>query len=96
MPTEAIIETHPTEVIIETHVDAALKQQAELILAAEGYTIERMFQNVLYRTVSDQALPYGLFGPNAETREAMEELRTGGGKSFATVADLMADLHEDD
>jgi hypothetical protein len=34
--------------------------------------------------------------PNEETRSAMRELEAGGGKTFNTVADLMADLNEDD
>ena len=33
---------------------------------------------------------------SAETLESMEELRTGGGKSFDTVAELMVDLNADD
>jgi len=33
--------------------------------------------------------------PNAETLEAIEELERDQGKSFATVAELMADLHSD-
>ena len=33
--------------------------------------------------------------PNAETREAMAELRAGKGKKFSSVEALMADLHEE-
>ena len=33
--------------------------------------------------------------PNAETREAIAELRAGQGKKFSSVEALMADLHDD-
>ena len=33
--------------------------------------------------------------PNAETREAMAELRAGKGKKFSSVEALMADLHDE-
>ncbi|MDR3166095.1 MAG: hypothetical protein LBU13_11035 [Synergistaceae bacterium] len=37
-----------------------------------------------------------LIGPmNAETREALEELRAGKGKRFDSVDELMADLNEE-
>ena len=32
--------------------------------------------------------------PNAETRAAMAELRTGKGKKFSNIEALMADLHD--
>jgi DNA-damage-inducible protein J len=86
----------PAEAVIQTRIDEALKQKAEAIYAAAGLTIDQMVKRMLQRTVDDQTVPYGLFGPNAETREAMEELQSGNGKAFSSVADLMADLNEDD
>lgn len=34
--------------------------------------------------------------PNKATRKAISELEAGKGKKFDDVAELMADLHEDD
>jgi hypothetical protein len=34
--------------------------------------------------------------PSFETLEAMEELHSGGGKCFTSVAELIADLNADD
>ena len=34
--------------------------------------------------------------PNAETIAAIEELERGGGKSFNSIEELMADLNADD
>ncbi|MDI9349945.1 MAG: hypothetical protein QM537_08110 [Candidatus Symbiobacter sp.] len=36
------------------------------------------------------------FHPNADTIAAIEELERGGGKSFKTIEELMADLDADD
>jgi DNA-damage-inducible protein J len=44
----------------------------------------------------ERRLPFEVKAPNRVTREAMAELEAGGGKEFATVADLMADLYADD
>jgi DNA-damage-inducible protein J len=86
----------PAEAIIETHIDASLKQQAEAIFAEAGTTIDQVLREVLEKSVANHSVPYGIFGPNAETRAAMDELRNGGGKKFDTVADLMAHLNADD
>ena len=48
------------------------------------------------RVADERRLPFEVRAPNATTREAIEELETGKGKSFATVEALMADLHADD
>jgi hypothetical protein len=34
--------------------------------------------------------------PNSKTQAAMRELETGGGKSFNSVADVMAELEAED
>ena len=46
--------------------------------------------------VSDKALPFEPLIPNATTIEAMKEARKGKLPRFATVNDLMADLHAAD
>jgi DNA-damage-inducible protein J len=86
----------PAEAIIETHIDAALKQKAEAIFAAEGLTIDYVVRRMLEKTVEGKCVPMDFFRPNAETLEAMEEARRGGLKSFSSVEDLMADLNAPD
>jgi DNA-damage-inducible protein J len=49
----------------------------------------------LIRTVAEKRLPFDP-QPTKETVEAMRELKKGGGKRYATVADLMTDLNADD
>jgi DNA-damage-inducible protein J len=84
------------EALIETHIDETIRQKAELAFAAAGLTIDQAIQRLLLRAADQQVLPLELYNPNAETLQAMEELRQGGGKTFPRVADLMADLQADD
>jgi DNA-damage-inducible protein J len=86
----------PADVLIETHIDEAVRRKAEVAFATAGLTIDEAIQRLLLRAADQQIVPLELYEPNADTLEAMEELRTGGGKSFNSVADLMADLNADD
>jgi hypothetical protein len=42
------------------------------------------------------SLPQGRDVPNAETIAAIEELERGGGKSFDSIEELMAELNADE
>jgi DNA-damage-inducible protein J len=44
----------------------------------------------------ERRLPFDVKVPNATTRKAIAELEAGKDKKFASVDDLMADLHADD
>jgi DNA-damage-inducible protein J len=59
-------------------------------------TVSDAFRILLTRIAREKALPFEPLVPNAVTIEAMREARGGGLKSFATVEELMADLHADD
>jgi DNA-damage-inducible protein J len=86
----------PAEALIETHIDETVRRKAELAFATAGLTIDQAIHRLLLRAAEQQIVPLELYEPNAETLEAMEELRVGGGKSFHSVAELMADLNADD
>jgi len=48
------------------------------------------------RSTSDEhRLPFEVKAPNATTKQAIAELEAGKGKKFASVNDLMTDLHAD-
>ena len=90
MPSENI----DTEVRVK--VDLLVKQEAEAIYAAAGYTLSGAFRMLLARTVAEQALPFDPLVPNAETIEAMRAARRGELTHFTTTNELFADLHADD
>ncbi|MES2016775.1 MAG: type II toxin-antitoxin system RelB/DinJ family antitoxin [Pseudomonadota bacterium] len=82
--------------VVRARIDAQVKEEATVVLAAMGLTISDAFRMLLTRVACEKALPFEPLVPNATTIEAMMEARRGGLKSFATVEDLMVDLDEDD
>ena len=50
----------------------------------------------MLRVANERRLPFDVKVPNATTRKAIAEFETWKGKRFASVDDLMADLHADD
>jgi len=77
-------------------IDPAIEERAAAVLANIGLTISDAVRSMLIQTARDNELPFNPLIPNAVTIAAMEEARAGGGKAFATVEELMADLNADD
>ncbi len=82
--------------MIHVRIDEQVKAQATEALDAMGISVAEAVRMYLKRIAADQAIPFELKVPNAETIAAMEEARQGGGKSFNSVEELMADLNADD
>ena len=61
-----------------------------------GLTISDAIRLLMLRIADERRLPFDVKVSNATTRQAIAELETGKGKRFASVDDLMADLHADD
>jgi DNA-damage-inducible protein J len=85
----------PANAVVRARIDEKTKKQAEKVFKRMGLTTSSAFRMFLIRTVAEKRLPFDP-QPNKETIEAVRELKKGGGKRFATVADLMADLNADD
>ena len=51
---------------------------------------------MLVRVVADRSLPFEVRSPNRETEAALEAAARGDASRFTTVADLMADLNDDE
>ena len=82
----------PKTAMIRARTEPELKKQAETVLHAIGLSQTDAI-NLFYRQIVLQhGLPFNVTIPNAETREAIEEVRSGGGETFDTVDDLFADL----
>jgi len=79
--------------IVRTRVDAAIKQEADTVLASMGLSISDAVRMLLTRVARDKALP---FEPSQETVAAMREAQQGDLAEFTTVEALMADLHAND
>ncbi|MDR2892509.1 MAG: type II toxin-antitoxin system RelB/DinJ family antitoxin [Deltaproteobacteria bacterium] len=82
--------------VVRARIDTSVKERAADALADMGLSLSDAIRLLLVRVADERRLPFEVKAPNATTRRAMAELEAGGGKQFATVADLMADLKADD
>lgn len=82
--------------VVRAGINKHIKEEATIVLAAMGLTVSDAFRIMLTRIACEKVLPSGLLVPNATTIKAMKETQHDGLKSFATVEDLMTDLHTDD
>ena len=82
--------------MVHIRVDGKVKAKAAKALAAMGLTVSDAVRLLLNRVAAENALPFEVRVPNKETLAAMEELERGGGKSFPSVAAMMADLNAKD
>ena len=82
--------------LVQTRIDGAIKEEAAAVLAAMGLTVSDAVRLLLTKVAQDKALPFELLIPNATTIAAMKEARKGKLPRFATVNDLMTDLHAAD
>jgi DNA-damage-inducible protein J len=77
-------------VIIQTEINPELKEEAEAILQAMGLTTSEAIRVFLQQIVNSGGFPFPLSlpQPNDETRQALQELETGGGEVFESPNDL--------
>ena len=81
---------------VRARIDTNTKDRAAAALEAMGLSISDAIRLLMLRVADEHRLPFEVKVPNATTRKAVAELETGRGKRFASVDDLMADLHADD
>jgi DNA-damage-inducible protein J len=84
------------DTVVRARIDGQVKEEATEVLGKMGLSVSDAIRMLMIRIAKEKALPFDVKVPNEETRAAMRELENGGGKAFKTVAELMADLHEDD
>jgi len=81
---------------VRARIDTATKERATEALAAMGLSVSDAIRLLMLRIADERRLPFDVRVPNTTTREAIAELEAGKGKRFASVDELMADLHADD
>ena len=82
--------------IVQARIKGSVKHEAAAVLAAMGLTISDAVRLLLTRVALEKALPFAPLIPNAVTIEAMKEARQGNLQQFASVEDLLDELHADD
>lgn len=81
---------------VRARIDSETKRRATQSLEAMGLSVSDAIRLLMRRDADEQRLPFEIRVPNAETRQAMTELESGHSQRHDSVADLMADLREDD
>ncbi|MDL2284473.1 type II toxin-antitoxin system RelB/DinJ family antitoxin [Oxalobacter sp. OttesenSCG-928-P03] len=84
-----------TNTYVRARIDADTKERAARALEAMGLSISDAIRLLMLRIADEHRLPFEVRVPNAVTKKAIAELEAGKGKRFASVDDLMADLHAD-
>jgi DNA-damage-inducible protein J len=81
---------------VRARIDSVTKERAARALEEMGLSISDAIRLLMLRVADERRLPFEVKVPNAKTRKSIAELESGKGKSFATVNELMTDLHADD
>ena len=81
-----------TTTMVHVRVDETVKARASDALAAMGLSISDAVRMLLVRTAAENALPFDVRVPNAQTIAAIEELEAGKGKRFKDADALFKDL----
>lgn len=85
-----------TDTYVRARIDTNTKERAAEALEAMGLSVSDAIRLLMLRIADERRLPFEVKVPNTTTRKAIAELEAGKGKRFASVDDLMADLHADD
>jgi DNA-damage-inducible protein J len=81
---------------VRARINTETKERAANALQEMGLSISDAIRLLMLRIADERRLPFDVKAPNATTKKAIAELEAGKGKRFASVEDLMADLHADD
>lgn len=73
-----------------------IRRRAEVALDAMGLSLGGYLNMAVAAAARGDVNPMDFMRPGPKTLAAIKELQDGGGKSFASVDELMADLNADD
>jgi DNA-damage-inducible protein J len=82
--------------MVHVRIDKRIKTQAAKTLKSMGLSVSDAVRVLLTRVAAENALPFEVKVPNAETSAAIQEARKGRLRAFHGVPDLIADLNADD
>jgi DNA-damage-inducible protein J len=86
----------PANAVVRARIDEKTKKKATRVLKAMGLTPSGAFRLMMTRVAKENALPFELRVPNAETVEAMEAGLRGDVTTAATVDELFRKLNARD
>jgi DNA-damage-inducible protein J len=77
-------------------LDPNVRRRAEVALDAMGLSLGGYLNMAVAAAARGDVNPMDFMSPGPKTLAAIKELQEGGGKSFVSVDELMADLNADD
>jgi DNA-damage-inducible protein J len=80
------------DAVVRARIDADTKERAAAALGAMGLSISDAIRLLMLRIADEQRLPFAIEVPNAESRQAMQELAGGKGRRSKSPAALFKDL----
>jgi DNA-damage-inducible protein J len=81
---------------VRARIDAGTKERATAALDAMGLSVSDAIRLLMLRVADEHRLPFEVKVPSKSSRQALAEIEAGKVERFATVDDLIADLHADD
>ena len=85
------------ETIFTANVDSDTLALAKDVLAKEGLTLSEALQQMMRYIVAEGRMPqFQCFEPDEETLAAIEDAESGNLVTVGSVAELLAELNEDD
>lgn len=81
--------------VVRARIDSDVKREASAVLSEMGLSVSDAIRMMLIRVVAERALPFEVRVPNSATQEALALARRGEVARFDSVADLMADLNDE-
>ena len=84
--------------VIRARLDAEIKEQATAVIKEYGMTPSMLIRRLMTRIAQEKEIPFEPFVPNAETIEAMEDVRAGRNMSgpYDSIEELMEALNAED
>lgn len=86
----------PENAVVRARIDEKTKKKATRVLKSMGLTPSGAFRLMMTRVAKENALPFELRIPNAETVDAMEAGLRGDVTTVATVDELFQKLNAKD
>ena len=86
----------PAEAVVRARIDEKLKDEAAMVLSEMGLSVSDAIRMLMVRIAKERAMPFEVRMPNDKTKAAIEESRTGGGRRYANVQALIADMDVED
>ncbi|PSR22090.1 MAG: type II toxin-antitoxin system antitoxin, RelB/DinJ family [Sulfobacillus acidophilus] len=76
------------DAIVRARIPAETKDRAIAVLEKMGLTASDLIRLTFLRVAEEERLPFAVAVPNQATRDALQEIASDGGQSFATPDDL--------